>query len=113
MWYWWVRQLIEFHRPNGLALSIISVWEVAKKHALGKLELDRALSDWLDIALKAPNLAVLPLSKEIIVDATSLPEHFRSDPADELILATSRVLGVPLLTADRKLADYPHVTVLT
>ena len=36
----------------------------------------------------------------------------RSDPADELILATARILSLPLLTADRKLCDYPHVTIL-
>jgi hypothetical protein len=52
----------------------------------------------------------LPISCEIVLDATALPDGFRSDPADELIVATARVLGLPLLTADQKLLDYPHVT---
>lgn len=122
MWYWWVgdsprlrprhRELIEANRAGGLGLCIISLWEVAKKHHLGKLELDRPLAAWLDLALKVPDLSVLPLSREIILDATALPDGFRSDPADELIVATARVLGAPLLTADDKLADYPHVTAL-
>ena len=39
------------------------------------------------------------------------PRH--RDPADEIIVATARMLNVPLLTADRKLLDYEHVTKLT
>jgi PIN domain nuclease of toxin-antitoxin system len=106
------RELIEAHAKEGLGLSIISVWEVAKKTQLGKLELDRPLGDWLDAALKFPNLEVLPLTREIVLEAASLPDGFRSDPADEMIVATARVLPLPLLTADLKLCAYPHVTIL-
>lgn len=122
IWYWWAaesprllvkyRDLIDAHRKDGLGLSIISVWEVAKKNQLGKLELDRPLAEWIDIALKFPNVELLPLTREIVLDATALPDGFRSDPADELIVATARVLNLPLLTADSKLCAYPHVTVL-
>lgn len=34
---------------------------------------------------------------------------FHRDPADQLIVATSRVYDVPLLTADFKIINYPHV----
>ncbi len=122
IWYWWVgesprlldahRALIDARRPEGLGLSIISVWEVAKKNQLGKLELDRPLAEWIDIALGFPNLILLPITREIVLDATALPNGFRSDPADELIVATSRVLGLPLLTMDQKLRDYSDVTLL-
>jgi PIN domain nuclease of toxin-antitoxin system len=122
MWYWWVgesprllakyRDLIDLHAKDGLGLSIISVWEVAKKNQLGKLELDRPLKEWIEIALKFPNLQLLPLTREIVLDATALPDGFRSDPADEIIVATARVLGLPLLTADEKLCAYPQVTIL-
>jgi PIN domain nuclease of toxin-antitoxin system len=122
IWYWWVgesprlhakhRELIESHRQEGLGLSIISLWEVAKKNQLGKLELDRPLEEWVDAALKFPNLVLLPLTREIVLDATALPDGFRSDPADELIIATARVLSLPLLTAESKICDYSHVTLL-
>jgi PIN domain nuclease of toxin-antitoxin system len=122
MWYWWVgdsprllaryREWIEAHRTDGLGLSIMSVWEVAKKNQLCKLELDRPLKEWIDVALKFPNLELLPLTREIVLDATSLPDGFRSDPADEIIVATARVLDLPLLTADEKLCAYPRVTIL-
>ncbi len=116
IWYWWVsesprlparcRELIDSRQQDGLGLSIISVWEVAKKNQLGKRELDRPLSEWIESALSFPNLELLQLTKEIVLEATCLPDGFRSDPADELIVATARVLGIPLLTADRKLCDY-------
>jgi len=34
---------------------------------------------------------------------------FHKDPADQIIVATSRVLGVPLLSSDRRILDFPDV----
>lgn len=46
MWYWWVgqsdrltplyRELIDEHRDEGLGVSVISCWEVAKKKMLSE-----------------------------------------------------------------------------
>ena len=123
IWYWWVsdsprlsprqRELIKTHRNDGLGLSAISIWEVAKKNQLGKLDLNQPLDDWLRVALNYPGITLLPLSSEILVESARLPGGFRSDPGDEMIVATSRVLGIPLLTADEKLLNYEHVTKLT
>src|SRR2546429_160299 len=49
----------------------------------------------------------------IAVGSTQLPQPFHRDPADQIIVATARTLGVPLLTADARILNYPHVTVLT
>jgi PIN domain nuclease of toxin-antitoxin system len=47
-----------------------------------------------------------PLSPEIAVEADELPGVFRSDPADQIIVATARVTGATLATRDRRiLAD--------
>ncbi len=123
IWIWWAselpdlkprhRELIESNRSDGLGVSVISIWEISKKYQLGKLGLDRPFDDWLKVALALPNLRLLELSQEILVESTRLPDGFRSDPADEIIVATSRVLGIPLLTADEKLLNYEHVTKLT
>ena len=107
------RELIETHLSDGLGVSEISVWEIAKKHSLGKLGLDQPIDEWLATAMAYPGVQLLPLTLSILIEATRLPSGFRSDPGDELIAATSRVLGIPLLTADQKLLDYEHVTKLT
>jgi PIN domain nuclease of toxin-antitoxin system len=35
-----------------------------------------------------------------------------ADPADRIIVATSRALRAPLLSADERLRNYPHLSVI-
>jgi PIN domain nuclease of toxin-antitoxin system len=51
----------------------------------------------------------LPLSPSIVVESTQLPEPCHHDPSDQLIIATARVRGIGLLTADSKILAYPNV----
>lgn len=44
--------------------------------------------------------------------STQLPGDFHRDPADQIIVATARLLGCPVVTADEKIRAYPHVQVL-
>ena len=87
IWYWWVsdsprlsprqRELIKTHRNDGLGLSAISIWEVAKKNQLGKLDLNQPLDDWLRGALNYPGITLLPLSSEILVEFRWFPQRSR------------------------------------
>ena len=122
IWYWWAgdshkltrrhRELIENAVAVGIGVSIISCWEIAKKVQIGKLELDRPVAEWLQFATANPAVQVLPLTQEIAVESCQLPGQFHHDPADELIVATARVHGLSLLTADAKILAYPHVSLL-
>ena len=93
-----------------LGLSIFSLWEAAKKHQQGKLPLPMDLSHWLKAAVPQ-NLQLLPLTAEIIVESTRLPEFPVNDPADQLIMATARVHKLTLLTSDTKLKGYRHARI--
>jgi len=44
------------------------------------------------------------------IASTQLPGDFHRDPADRIIVALARRYGVPLVTSDRLIRDYPHVT---
>lgn len=90
-----------------LGLSVISLWEAAKKHQKGKLPLPMDLAAWLKAAVPH-HVRVLPLTTEIIVEAVRLPDFPNNDPADELIVATARVHQLTLLTTDTKLKGYRH-----
>lgn len=90
---------------------MISCWEVAKLVEVGRLELPLGVHEWLDRALAYPGLTQLDLSVPIIVESTRL-QRFHRDPADQLLVATARVLGVPLATADRRIVAYPGVDTL-
>jgi len=79
-------------------ISAIVLWELAKLAQLGRIELDL---DDPEIDRFLANVHVWPLTLEVV---RALPRlDFRSDPADEIIAATSLAHGAPLLTRDRKL----------
>jgi PIN domain nuclease of toxin-antitoxin system len=54
-------------------------------------------------------VTIHPLTPEICVESAELPGEFHGDPADQIIVATARLLAVPVVTSDRKILDYPHV----
>ena len=104
-----VRAVLQ-RREAVFGLSAISLWEVGKKVQIGKLTLPKDLTGWFADAV-APNVGVLPLTAEIVVEAMSLPDFPVRDPADELIVATARVHKLTLLTTDTKLKDYRHARI--
>jgi PIN domain nuclease of toxin-antitoxin system len=104
-----IQQLLGQH-GDQLGLSAISLWEVGKKHQIGKLQLHQELGAWLRDALAA-NIQLLPITPEIVTDAMSLPDFPVKDPADELIVATARVHRLTLLTTDTKLRGYRHARI--
>ncbi|MDE0838446.1 MAG: PIN domain-containing protein, partial [Kiritimatiellae bacterium] len=52
---------------------------------------------------------VLDIDLETVEEAFSLPGEFHRDPADRFIVAAARLNRLVVLTADRKILDYPHV----
>jgi len=103
--------------PEPLALSSISLLELARKEAKGDITLRMPIGDWFDqIALPPGKIRVLPITPEIAIDATRLPEPFvnrqgkpHKDPSDQIIVATARCHNCVILTSDRLILDFPHV----
>lgn len=122
IWVWWVhederltqpqRDAIGASETDVIGVSAISCWEVAKLVQAGRLELPGALEEWFDQALSYPGVQLLALTPEIAIESTRLPGEFHRDPADQIIVATARVYGCPLLTADDKIVNYSHVTTI-
>jgi PIN domain nuclease of toxin-antitoxin system len=120
---WWINEdpqlkpdhaaAIATAQPSGIEVSIISCWEIAKLVEYQRLLLSMPVLDWLNAALAYPGVRVLPLTPEIVVDSTQLPGSFHKDPADQMIVATARVCGLPLMTMDGKILLYPHVPLAT
>jgi PIN domain nuclease of toxin-antitoxin system len=105
------QQIIQEQQSSGIGISIYSCWEIAKLVEYGRLELKASIGDWLKIALSHPNVQLLDLTIPIIIKSTQLL-GFHKDPADQIIVATAMVLGIPLLTADEKIIAYPDVITL-
>lgn len=104
-----IRKILD-KRDAQFGISAISLWEVGKKHQIGKLELKKELGAWLREAV-ASHLQVLPITPEIVAEAMNLPDFPIRDPADELIVATALVHRLTLLTADTKLKNYRHARI--
>ncbi len=101
------RELIEHSvHEGGLAVSIMTLWEISLLESKGRIHLGTSAAEWLDNALVLPNLKVLPLELPVILDAHRLPGSFHPDPADRLIVATARYHNLILITEDRKILDY-------
>ena len=123
IWIWWVNEsadlsaehqkIIDEHQENGLGVSIISCWEVAKLVERGRLKLTLPVEEWLSEALNYPGIQLLDLTPKIAVESTQLPGDFHRDPADQMIVATARILNVALVSADGEIRDYPHVRLAT
>jgi PIN domain nuclease of toxin-antitoxin system len=99
-------------RRAGLIVSVFSAWEVAKLVQKGKLRLSIPCHQWIAAAVRTDGVVVHPLTPEICIESTELPGAFHGDPADQIIVATARLLGVAVVTSDRKLLDYAHVPTL-
>lgn len=119
-WLWWVtgdrrlsrraaRAIAGATRGAGVSLSMISIWEVAKKVEKQQLVLDRPLREWMDQALGVAGLMLVELTPAILLESCSLPQPFHGDPADQIIAASVRHHGASLVTKDQNLRRYPHV----
>ena len=89
-----------------LLLSVISVWELGMLEAKRRIQLRAPCGQWVREALATPGLTLVPLTPEIALDSSRLPEPFHGDPADRMIVASARRMGARLLTRDQKLVDY-------
>ena len=111
-WLWWVHDpsklsaravsaICAAEKADGMLVSVISVWEIAVKSALGKLELAMDMDAWFRQARAYPNLQIEPLSAGDAIASTRLPGELHRDPADRIIVALSRRYGDALVTADK------------
>jgi PIN domain nuclease of toxin-antitoxin system len=91
---------------NNLGISAISIWEVGMLEAKKRVIFEKPCMDWVEDALSAPGLSLIPLTPEIAIKSTRLPGNFHGDPADRILAATTQVMNAVLVTCDRKLIDY-------
>lgn len=96
-------------RRAGVMVSVFSTWEVAKLVQKGKLKFSIPCREWIEQAAREEGITVYPLTSEICVESTELPGSFHGDPADQIIVATARLLSAAVVTPDRRIRNYAHV----
>lgn len=86
---------------TGLAISAITLLEIARLSSEGQIHLNASLETFLSDVER--RFIVLPISGRICVRAFSFPATYPKDPADKVIGATALEEGLSLLTADREI----------
>ena len=92
--------------PHGeYYASVASLWEIAVKSRLGKLQIScdlQALPDWLLSA----GVELIAINEHHVLTAVH-PEPPTRDPFDRLLLAQCDVEDLRLVTVDRALVSHP------
>ena len=83
---------------DSWSISAIVLWELSMLARLGRIEYD---FDNGDLSVMLSRVHVWPLDLAVCRELRNL--DFKSDPADEIIAATSLAHGLPLMTRDRKI----------
>jgi PIN domain nuclease of toxin-antitoxin system len=96
-------------KEKSVLISSISAWEVALLVIKKRLTLSLDVTDWIAKSEGLPFIQFIEISNSIAVKSANLPQPLHSDPADRIIIATALTAGVPLVTKDKKLINYPHV----
>ncbi len=99
------KQIDEALSRGSVAISSISLWEIAKLVQLKRLSTQISVDDWLADLEEHPQLEVLDITARIAVESTRLGPSFPGDPADQLIAATARCHGLRLLTTDKRIRE--------
>lgn len=98
----WKRSIEDRH--NSVAVSIASLWEIAIKVSLGKLELLDSLTTIEDI-LNQQGIAILPVRVSHLSNLLNLPFYHR-DPFDRLIIAQAQLEQLTLVSDDGMFTGY-------
>lgn len=100
------RSVIE--SADAVFVSAVSIWEVAIKARLGKIQAD---ADELAAAIEASGFVELPIRASHAAGVARLELH-HNDPFDRLLIAQALAEPLKLLTADAVLAKYSDVVML-
>ena len=90
-------------RTEPIALSAITLLEIAVLTSEGKLAFQGSLSSFFDELRGNPVFRLYPFSYDIALEVASVAAL--KDPADRTIVATARVHRLSVVTSDRRIID--------
>lgn len=94
---------------DELCVCAVSSLEIAHLVCGGLLELKGSLDRWVRTALDSVEARSIDIDHRIAIEAYKLPGRFHKDPADRMLVATARINGLTLVTADERILAYRAV----
>ena len=105
-----VRRAFVSHEGE-LRLSSISVWEALLLAERGRVTLEPDPHRWMRKAMAVVPIVETPVTIDVALASRTIDlEH--QDPADRFIVATAKVFGLKLVTADARLLQCGDIEVL-
>ena len=89
---------------NSVLISIASLWEIAIKISLSKLELSATIPEMIE-RLHAESIEILAIAPDHVLKVSNLPFHHR-DPFDRMIIAQALAEDLPLISIDSDFTKY-------
>ena len=105
-----VEETTEWQRQGRLFVSAVSVWEIALLVSKGRLNLFCSVEHWLQRATEGHGMRLLPLSTEVLIESTRIPDLPHRDPADRMLIATARMADMTFVTRDGTLLEWSQRT---
>ena len=89
---------------NNIFISDISIWEIAIKMKIGKLDIGISLKEFIN---KIENIKIkwLSIKHNHILETINLPFHHR-DPFDRMLIAQARTENMTIITRDKNFKKY-------
>lgn len=91
---------------NDFLLSKVSVWEIAIKLRSGKMTTHKSLELILKDQSDMESFVIEDISLQDVLAVQHL-EVVHKDPFDHLLVAQAKIRNIPIISADRKFANYP------
>lgn len=91
-------------KSEDLYLSIASLWEIAIKKSIGKLDIKKSMVELEEICHDL-KIVVLPMKTKYLDKIQRLP-MIHGDPFDRLIIATALEEDLSVITHDAKIMQY-------
>ena len=88
---------------DGLAISSITVWELAMLFAQGILRSQSTVESAVENLLTRSGVVIMPITAEVAAIASQFSDDYPKDPADRLIGATAMAEGIALITRDERI----------
>jgi PIN domain nuclease of toxin-antitoxin system len=98
------------NRENEVYLSVLSAWEIALKHSLGRLPLPEPPEKFVPKQREAQGISTLAFSEEEALYLSRLP-LVHKDPFDRMLICQAIVHGLAILTPDPLITQYPVRTI--
>jgi PIN domain nuclease of toxin-antitoxin system len=95
---------------NLIYVPLAVFWEITLLLRSDKIDLPQPFDNWCSEILARPGFDLAPLDLRMVSESLAL--GMSGDPFDCVIVATARVLDLPLITADQRITDSRMVEVV-